>query len=107
MADHLLSVINDFSLSDKIAYFTGDNAINNDKALSILSSFCPPINIDPVKHRLRCTGYIYNLVCKAILYRVDGDCIDDASEAASQSMTTITAFEATVHNGTDEAKLIA
>jgi hypothetical protein len=107
MADHLLSVINDFSLSDKIAYFTADNAINNDKALSILSGFCPQMNIDPVKHRLRCTGHIYNLVCKAILYGVDGDCIDDTSEAASQSMTTVTAFEATMHNGTDEAKLIA
>jgi hypothetical protein len=65
------------------------------------------MNIDLVKHRLRCTGYIYNLVCKAILYGVDVDCIDDTSEAASQSMTTVTTFEATMHNGTDEAKLIA
>jgi hypothetical protein len=53
------------------------------------------------------TGHIYNLVCKAILYGVDGDCIDDASEAASPSITTVTAFEATMHNSTDEAKLIA
>jgi hypothetical protein len=37
IADHLLSVLNDFSLSDKIAYFIADNAINNDKALSVLS----------------------------------------------------------------------
>jgi hypothetical protein len=64
------------------------------------------MNIDPVKHRLRYTGHIYNLVYKAILYGVNSDCIDDDSEAASQSMTTITAFEATIHNGTDEAKLI-
>jgi hypothetical protein len=106
IADHLLRFINDFLLSGKIAYFTADNTINNDKALSILSGFCPQMNIDPVKHRLRYTGYIYNLIYKAILYGVDGDCIDDASEATSQSITTVTAFEATIHNGTDEAKLI-
>jgi Cdc6-like AAA superfamily ATPase len=41
IADHLLSVINDFLLSDKITYFTADNATNNDKALSILSGFYP------------------------------------------------------------------
>jgi len=56
-----------------------DNATNNDKALSALASYLPSMKLDLVKQRLRCYGHIYNLVCKAILYGVDSDCLEDAS----------------------------
>jgi hypothetical protein len=79
MADHLLSVINDFQIGHQIAFFIADNASNNDKALAVLSSYLPSLKIDPVKQRLCCSGYIYNLMCKAILYGVNGDCLKDAS----------------------------
>jgi hypothetical protein len=80
MADHLLSVLQDYKLSKQVAYFMADNATNNDKALAVLSSYLPSMKLDPVKHRLRCSGYIYNLVCKAILYGVNSDCLEDASQ---------------------------
>jgi hypothetical protein len=103
-------VIQDFAIADKIAYFIADNASNNDAALKILSTYLPSIQLDPVKQRLRCTGHIYNLVCKAILYGVDSDCLTDASQAsqAVPTMTSVSAFEATINGGgDDEAKLTA
>jgi hypothetical protein len=65
------------------------------------------MQLDPVKQRLRCSGHIYNLVCKAILYGVDSDCIEEASQASQAMMTSVSAFEATLNSNNDEAKLIA
>jgi hypothetical protein len=80
MADHLLQVIRDFSIdTKKIAYFMTDNASNNNKALAVLSSYLPSMQLNLVKQRLRCSRHIYNLVYKAILYGVDSDCLKDAS----------------------------
>jgi hypothetical protein len=107
MADHLLSVIQYFGISSQIAYFIADNASNNDAALKVLSTYLPSIQLDPVKQRLRCTGHIYNLVSKAILYGVDSDCLEDASQAASQTMTSVASFEATILSNNDEGRLKA
>jgi hypothetical protein len=110
MADHLLSAIQDFSLGERIAFFIADNASNNDKALAVLSTYLPSLQLDPVKQRLRCSGHIYNLVCKAILYGVDGDCLNDASQASASelTMTSVSSFEAVINGGSsDEAKLTA
>jgi hypothetical protein len=42
IADYLLQVIRDFLIdTKKIAYFIADNASNNDKALTVLSSYLP------------------------------------------------------------------
>jgi hypothetical protein len=79
IANHLLSVINDFQIGHQIAFFIADNTSNDDKALVVLSSYLPSLKIDPVKQRLRCSSHIYNLICKAILYGIDGDCLEDAS----------------------------
>lgn len=77
----------------------------------MLSSYLPSLKIDPVKQRLRCSGHIYNLMCKAILYGVDGDCLEDASQEATISqltMTSVSSFEAVINGGSsDEAKLTA
>jgi hypothetical protein len=43
MADHLLSVIQDFSISKQVTYFMADNTTNNDKALAVLSSYLPSL----------------------------------------------------------------
>ena len=111
IANHLLSVINDFQIGHQIAFFIADNASNNDKALAVLSSYLPSLKIDPVKQRLRCSSHIYNLICKAILYGVDGDCLEDASQEATISqltMTSVSSFEAVINGGSsDEAKLTA
>jgi hypothetical protein len=87
-----------------------DNASNNDKALAVLSGHLPSMQLDPVKQRLRCSRHIYNLICKAILYGVDSDCLEDASQAAATAMLTMTsvsAFEATLKSDNEEAKLNA
>jgi hypothetical protein len=84
-----------------------DNASNNDKARAVLSGYLPSMQLDPVKQRLRCSGHIYNLMCKAILYGVDSDCIEEASQASQAMMTSVSAFEATLNSNNDEAKLIA
>jgi hypothetical protein len=109
IADHLLSVINDFQIGYQIAFFIADNASNNDKALAVLSSYLPSLKIDPVKQRLRYSSHIYNLIYKAILYGVDGDCLEDASQEATISqltMTSVSSFEAVINGGSsDEAKL--
>jgi hypothetical protein len=107
MADHVLSVIQDFSITQKVAYFIADNASNNDKALAVLSGYLPSMQLDPVKQRLRCSGHIYNLMYKAILYGVDSDCIKEALQASQAMMTSVSAFEATLNSNNDEAKLIA
>ena len=111
MADHLLSVINDFQIGHQIAFFIADNASNNDKALAVLSSYLPSLKIDPVKQRLRYSSHIYNLMCKVILYGVDGDYLEDASQEATISqltMTSVSSFEAVINGGSsDKAKLTA
>jgi hypothetical protein len=77
----------------------------------VLSSYLPSLKIDPVKQRLRCSSHIYNLMCKAILYSVDSDCLEDASQEATISqltMTSVSSFEAVINGGSsDEAKLTA
>jgi hypothetical protein len=60
------------------------------------------MKLDPVKQRLRCCGHIYNLVCKAILYGVNSDCLKDASQASQATMTSVASFEIVI-NGSDKA----
>jgi hypothetical protein len=66
IADHLFDVLKEYQISgNQIAYFAADNATNNDTALAALSE---RVAIDLVASRLRCAGYIFNLVCTAILF---------------------------------------
>lgn len=75
MKDELLHVIQECQITDKLGFFIADNATNNDAAIRLLSTH---LDINPKRQRLRCAAHIINLVCKAILYGVDVDCIDDA-----------------------------
>ena len=82
-----------------------DNASNNDKALELLQT---ELNIDPVKQRLRCAGHIINLVCKAVLYGTDVDCINDIIRHAESTDTEdfydskVSQFEATLRSSNNE-----
>jgi hypothetical protein len=107
MADHLLSVLQDFSISQKVTFFIADNATNNDKALSVLAGYLPSMKLDPVKQRLRCCSHIYNLMCKEILYGVDSDCLEDAFQASQATMTSVASFEAVINGGDEASKLTA
>lgn len=72
---HLLTVVREYRITTRIAFFMADSAPNNDPALELLQS---DLDIDPVAQRLRCACHVINLVCKAILYGCDIDCIDNA-----------------------------
>jgi hypothetical protein len=80
--DHLFDVLKEYQISSsQIAYFAADNATNNDATLKHLSK---RITLDLVTSRLRCAGYIYNLVCTAILFGVDSKALEDTKHNFSQ-----------------------
>jgi hypothetical protein len=84
---HLLAVCREFKIGNRLAFFMADNASNNDLALQLLQN---DLNIDPHTDRLRCAGHIINLVCKAILFGTDIDCIDEVLfSTISEEHTTI------------------
>ena len=107
IADQLFDVLKDYQISrSQIAYFAANNATNNDTALNQLSE---RITLDPVTSRLRCAGYIFNLVCTAILFGVDEEALEDAQYDFSQQQDdstsgtqAVTSFETTLANSTDE-----
>lgn len=72
IAEQLIEVLRDYNIGHRATYFAADNATKDDKAVQLLTG---NLEIDSVKQRLRCVGHILNLVCKAILYGVDEECI--------------------------------
>jgi len=66
MADALIPVIKLFDISGKLRAFQMDNATSNDTAMRALAARIPGINVQ--ESRLRCFGYVVNLVVKALLY---------------------------------------
>lgn len=106
IADHLVDVLSDFEIEGhQVAYYAADNATNNDTALVALNAH---VTVDPTAQRLRCMGHILNLVCNAILYGVDEDALEDASQTARESNSCITTnFDTTLRNGSEEVKLLA
>ena len=55
--------------------------------------------------RLRCTGYIFNLVCIAILFGTDEESLDDArydfTDDSTAGTQVVDAFKATLQHGTE------
>ena len=88
----VFSLLKEYLLLDKIEYFTLDNARNNDKALSLLSSLHQGegIKFDDTESRLRCLGHMINLVVKVFLYgsdvEADTNIADDESGATQAQM---------------------
>ena len=99
----LIEVLRNYDICNHVTYFAADNATNNDKALRLLIR---NLEIDPVKQRLRCVGHILNLVCKAILYSVDEDCIarvlDKGTLVDLGDASSVTTFESILRTS-DEA----
>ena len=93
----LITVIREYQITTRIAFFMADSASNNDLALHHLKADIP---LEPSKQRLRCVCHIINLVCKAILYGVDVDCVDDESSKLGQ-------FEKVLHSKDEMEKLLA
>ncbi|TKA70467.1 hypothetical protein B0A49_11647 [Cryomyces minteri] len=104
IARYLLSVINDFSIGNKLGYSVADNATNNDTCLTELAK---DLDINVKQQRLRCAGHKINLVCKAILLGTDTDCYEDVlrndEEEEAAVDDRIEQFEA-VLDSSDQAK---
>jgi hypothetical protein len=60
------TVIKAFGIEHNLGVFQTDNTTNNDTALAALAASIPSLEVKD--SRLRCFGYIVNLVVKAILY---------------------------------------
>lgn len=101
ISHHLLAVIKEYRISTKLNYFMADSANSNDAALRLLQS---ELSIDVPKQRLRCCCHIINLVCKAILYGCDIDCIEEA--LSNNDITgNVSQFEA-ILRGQDSLKAL-
>jgi hypothetical protein len=95
----LPSVLREYKIIDEMGYFIADNAANNDATLRLLSH---RIDVKPARERFSCSGYVINLIVKAILYYVDSECMLDAALSESDQggdselfdTSTVSKFEA-------------
>ena len=110
MKHHLLEVVREYKISNKVIFFMADNASPNDTALELLES---ELNINAAESRLRCTGHVINLVCKAILYGTDVHCVNEViRHSESDDDTTlydssVSQFEKALRSKDDVDKLKA
>ena len=85
MKDHLLAVLREYQISNKVAFFAANNATNNNKALRL---FATELNLDLDRQRLCCLNYVLNLVSIAILYSIDKDYVDKVLQAVNKDADT-------------------
>ncbi len=85
ISDALGSITAQYNLTDKIGYFTTDNASSNDTCLQQLAK---EYHFEPEERWIRCSGHIFNLVGQAALLGSSSaalpqaveDCITEESE---------------------------
>ena len=66
IADQVITVIEDFDIASKLGFFVLDNALNNDTAMEAIGA---RFGFKPKERRLRCAGYIINLITRHLLFR--------------------------------------
>ena len=68
-AKHFGNIVKAYKITQKIGYFTRDNATNNNTALQHISKHLQDLGIEcnRIQRRLRCFGHMINLVVKAFL----------------------------------------
>ena len=66
-AKAIIPVIDEYGLKEKLSYFMTDKASSNDTYIAeIIDLIRPDLNLG--ERRLRCIGYIINLVAKAFIF---------------------------------------
>jgi hypothetical protein len=75
-AEHVLEVIDEYNLADKIGFFTLDNHGANDTMLRAVARSIP--RLDPARHRIRCNGHIINIVVQAFLFGNNQEATEEA-----------------------------
>jgi len=102
MREQLLAVLSKYQISNKVAYFAADNALNNNKAIKLLTD---DLNSNAERQRLRCLGHIINLVSTAILYSVDNNCVEEVLQALEDNVDAggkaLSAFSITIVSADD------
>lgn len=64
IAETFVVIAYQYNIQDRIGYFTTDNASNNDTCIEYLAA---EFDFDHTARRVRCAGYVLNLVAKAIM----------------------------------------
>ena len=69
-AKHFWDIVKTYQITEKLGYFTLDNATNNETALQYISKYFNELGIEfnPIKRRLRCFGHVINLIVLASLW---------------------------------------
>ena len=104
----LVTILREYKISTKVAYFVADNASNNDRALHFLQH---ELSIDPVKQRIRCACHVLNLVTKSILYGTDVDCVNEVLHRAEHGdeadlySDTVSKFEEALRSSDELVRL--
>jgi hypothetical protein len=67
MAEVVTGVLREYRVEEKLEYFAGDNARNNDTLIMALAEHqgFGDNYYDAGEHRLRCTGHVVDLLFKA------------------------------------------
>ena len=76
LAELSLQIFNEYGISNKVGFFVGDNAGNNDTCTEEIAM---ELGFDASQRRCRCFGHIINLVAKALLFGEDKDAIETDS----------------------------
>jgi len=82
-AKHFWDIVKTYQITEKIGYFTLDNATNNDTALQYISKYLHDLGIEfnPIKRRLRCFGHIINFTVKAFLWGTNSEAFEMETES--------------------------
>lgn len=84
IAEAVARVIKEYRIKGKIGYFMLDNASNNESCMKELAN---RFNFDPIKRRLRCMGYIINVIAREALFGKDVD-VFKAETASTLELAT-------------------
>lgn len=74
IAAHVIEVLKSYNITNKVGYFTLDNASNNDTAMEEIGK---ALGFKGKTRRLRCFGHILNLAVKALLFGHDSEAFED------------------------------
>jgi len=71
MAEIVMDVLREYGIEEKLGYFVGDNASNNDTLIRHLAEAQVEANrwYNGSEYRLRCVGHVINLSVKAFWFR--------------------------------------
>jgi hypothetical protein len=80
VAPHIIKVLEQYEIKERVGYITTDNATANDTLCHELGEFLT--NWKPRERRLRCIGHIINLAVQSFFFAKDQEAVELAEEDA-------------------------